>query len=132
MAVLSDRHYAGLLAVRSAIASFERAGEREARSAGLTHVQHHALLTLRSHPEQAGPRVADIAHALGVASPSAVELVARMVTAGLLTRRPDPDDGRATRLRLTELGERLMHQLSESHLPRLRELTSRGVHLLAD
>lgn len=132
MAVLTDRHLAGLLAVRSAIATFERTGEREARSAGLTHVQHHALLTLRSHPEQAGPRVADIAHALGVASPSAVELVARMVAAGLLLRRPDPGDGRVTRLRLTELGERLMHQLGEAHLPRLRDLTTRGVDLLTD
>lgn len=132
MAVLTDRHLAGLLAVRSAIAAFERTGDREARSAGLTHVQHHALLTLRGHREQAGARVTDIAHALGVSSPSAVELVARMVAAGLLSRRPDSSDGRVTRLRLTELGDRLMHQLGETHLPRLRELTSRGATLLAD
>lgn len=132
MAALTDRHFAGLLAVRSAIATFERTGEREARTAGLTHVQHHVLLTLRGHPEEVGPRVTDIAQALGVASPSAVELVARMVSAGLLSRRPDAGDGRATRLRLTERGERLMHQLSETHLPRLRELTTRGTTLLAD
>ena len=132
MVVLTDRHFAGLLAVRSAIAEFERTGEREARSAGLTHVQHHALLTLRGHGEQIGPRVADVAHSLGISSPSAVELVARMVSAGLLSRRPDLDDGRVTRLRLTELGERLMHQLSQAHLPRLRELTTRGVQHLAE
>ncbi len=132
MVVLTDRHFAGLLAVRSAIAEFERTGEREARAAGLTHVQHHALLTLRGHGEQIGPRVADIAHSLGISSPSAVELVARMVSAGLLSRRADPDDGRVTRLRLTELGDRMMHQLSQAHLPRLRELTTRGVHHLAE
>lgn len=129
---LSDRHLAGLLAVRSAIAAFEASGNREARDAGLTHVQHHALLSLGGHPEEAGPRVADVAHALGIASPSAVELITRMVSAGLLTRHPDPTDGRASRLHLTDLGERVMHQLSHAHLPRLRELTARGTTLLAD
>jgi len=132
VAALTDRHLAGLLAVRNAIAAFERTAGRESRAAGVTHVQHHALLSLRGHPEAAGPRVADVAHALSIASPSAVELVARMVSAGLLSRRPDAADGRVTRLRLTDLGERLMHQLGEAHLPRLRELTSRGVLLLAD
>ncbi len=37
---------------------------------------------------------------------------------------------KVARLRLTELGERLMHQLSETHLPQLRDLTSRGVDQL--
>lgn len=132
VAVLTDRHYAALLAVRSAIATFERSGEREARAAGLTHVQHHVLLSLRGQPDRAEPRVSDVAHALGIASPSAVELIARMVTAGLLSRRPDPHDARVTRLRLTEVGEQLMRQLSQAHLPRLRELTTRGASLLAD
>ncbi len=40
---LTDHHFAGLLGVRSAIAVFERTGEREARSAGATHAQHHVL-----------------------------------------------------------------------------------------
>ncbi len=44
---LTDRHFAGLLGVRSAIAVFERNGEREARAVGATHAQHHVLLALR-------------------------------------------------------------------------------------
>lgn len=132
MAGLTDRHFSGLLAVRSALAAFERTGEREARELGMTHVQHHVLLSLRGHAEPGGPRIGDVARALGIASPSAVELVARMVSAGLVQRFPDPRDGRATRLRLTELGDGLMHQLSEGHLPRLRELTARSTQLLAE
>lgn len=132
MARLTDRHFAGLLGVRSAIAAFERISEREARAVGATHAQHHVLLGLYGHGNTAGPSVKDIATALGVASPSAVELIARMVGAGLLQRHDDPNDGRVTRLTLTELGERLLRQLSDAHLPRLRELTSRGVELLAD
>lgn len=133
MTRLSDRQFAGLLGVRTGIAVFERLSEREARAAGATHAQHHVLLSLRAHPDPGtGPTVKDVAAALGVASPSAVELIARMAGAGLLERYADAEDGRRTRLQLTGLGERLLRQLSEAHLPRLRELTTRGVELLAD
>ncbi len=134
MSRLTDRHFAGLLGVRSAIAVFERTGEREARSVGATHAQHHVLLALRGRRDDPGeaPTVKDVAAALGVASPSAVELIGRMVGAGLLERRPDGRDARLTRLHLTVLGQRLVTELSEGHLPRLRELTRRGVELLRD
>jgi len=98
----------------------------------LSHVQHHVLLSVRGHPLQVGPRVADVAQALRIASPSAVELIARLVRAGLVQRHPDPQDRRATRLALSELGDRVVHQLSQDHLPRLRELTSRAAALLHD
>ncbi len=111
---LTDQHFAGLLGVRSAIAVFERTGEREARSAGATHAQHHVLLALRGDRDrQDAPTVKDVAAALGVASPSAVELIGRMVGAGLLERRPDGRDARLTRLHLTALGRRLVTELSE-------------------
>ncbi len=132
MARLTDRHIAGLLSVRSAIAAFERISEREARAVGATHAQHHLLLGLYGHADNNGPTVKDIAQALGVASPSAVELTARTVTTGLLQRHDDPDDRRETRLTLTTLRDRLLRQLSEAHHPRLRQLTARGVELLAD
>jgi len=60
----------------------------------------------------------------------AVELIGRMVGAGLLERRPDGRDARLTRLHLTARGQRLVNELSEGHLPRLRELTRRGAELL--
>lgn len=132
MTELTERHWVGLLTVRSGFAAFERAGEREARALGTTHTQHHALLCLRAAPHPAGATVKDVAAALGVASPSAVELIARMVDAGLLERRGDPDDARVTRLGLTSHGEAVMHRLAEGHLPRLRELVHHGVDHLAD
>lgn len=136
VAPLTDRHYAGMLAVRTGIAGFVQLSEREARQAGTTHAQHHVMLALRGRPDEDGPAappsVKDIATALGIASPSAVELVARMVGAGLLRRQEDADDRRVTRLRLTELGEKLLRQLSEAHLPRLRELHRKNVELLSD
>ncbi len=136
VAPLTDRHYAGMLAVRTGLAAFVQRSEREARLAGTTHAQHHVMLALRGRPDDDGPTAApsvkDIATALGIASPSAVELIARMVGAGLLRRHEDPADRRVTRMRLTELGEKLLRQLSEAHMPRLRELHRTNVELLAE
>jgi DNA-binding MarR family transcriptional regulator len=132
VARLTDRHLSGLLKARNGLAGFIQLSEREARAAGTTHAQHHVMLALHGHEGDPDPTVKDVAEALGVASPSAVELIARMVAAGLLARRTDPGDGRVTRLHLTRMGRKLMHQLSESHLPRLRDLHLRGFELLAE
>ena len=133
MSLLTDKHFAGLLGVRTAIAVFERTAEKDARVAGATHAQHHVLLALRGRRDlENAPTVKDVAAALGVASPSAVELIGRMVGAGLLERCSDGRDARVTRLHLTALGDRLVHELSEGHLPRLRELTRRGVQALSE
>ena len=86
MAPLTDKHYTGLLAVRTGLAAFTQLSERDARVAGTTHAQHHVLLALRGRGDDAAPTVKDVAAALGVASPSAVELIARMVGAGMLRR----------------------------------------------
>lgn len=131
MARLTNKHLAGLLGARSALAAFTQTSEREARSAGTTHAQHHVMLAVHGDAPQ-GPTVKDVASALGVSSPSAVELISRMVGAGLIDRNPDPADGRVTRLRLTRLGRRLMHQLSDTHLPRLRDLHVRNLELLSE
>ena len=130
MGRLTDRHLSGLLGARTGLAGFIQRSEREARAAGTTHAQHHVLLALNGTEGPDGPSVKEVASALGVSSPSAVELISRMVGAGLLDRATDPGDGRVTRLRLTRLGRRLMLQLSETHLPRLRELHLRNLELL--
>jgi DNA-binding MarR family transcriptional regulator len=129
---LTDRHLAGLLGVRTGLAAFVQRSEREARGAGTTHAQHHVMLALNENDHDDGSTVKEVATALGVSSPSAVELISRMVGAGLLDRGTDPKDGRVTRLHLTRLGRKLMHQLSETHLPRLRDLHLRNLELLGE
>ena len=73
----TDSQFAGLLGVRTELAAFTQLSEREARAVGATCSQHHVLLALRSHPDPGGPTVKDVAAALGVASPTAVELISR-------------------------------------------------------
>jgi DNA-binding MarR family transcriptional regulator len=53
---------------------------------------------------------------------SAVELIDRAVTAGLVTRRQDEQDARTMRVRLTAKGSRLLRRLSARHQDEVRRL----------
>ena len=57
-------------------------------------------------------RVSEVAEQLSVDLSVASRQVAALVSAGYVEREPDPDDGRATRLKTTEAGVRV---LSDSH-----------------
>jgi DNA-binding MarR family transcriptional regulator len=78
-------------------------------SPDLTLVQFRALATLNDHGSQ---RVADLAGLLGVNSSTATRMSARLRRKGLLTRNPDPDDRRATRLQITASGEAVVRAVT--------------------
>jgi DNA-binding MarR family transcriptional regulator len=63
-----------------------------------------------------------VAEQLMIAPASAVELVSRMVAAGLLTKAPDPTDRRRSRLEITEAGDAVLKQLTQAHLRELQVL----------
>ena len=72
-----------------------------AAKGGLTAAQSGVLFLLAKRD---GALIGEVAEALD-ATPSAMTgLVDRMARGGLLERRPDPEDGRAQRLYLTEKG----------------------------
>ena len=54
---------------------------------------------------------------------SAVELIDRAVSAGLVTRRPDNQDARTVRIALTARGRDRLEKLAASHLEELARLT---------
>lgn len=74
---------------------------------GLQPAEYSVLAVLRSHGGAAAELspgvVADAAH---LSSGGVANAASRLVAAGLLTRRPDPADGRGTLLRLTDDGRR--------------------------
>lgn len=73
----------------------------EAETLGVNPTQAQILARLASR----GPsRVSGLAADLGVSQPTLSDAVAALLRKGLLTRGPDPDDGRAVRLNLTEQG----------------------------
>ena len=69
-----------------------------------------------------------VASALRVTAPSASAMVRRMEGAGLLDRRPDPEDGRAIQLFLTPRGEHLCDQAQEFRRRKMRRLLAGLVH----
>jgi DNA-binding MarR family transcriptional regulator len=73
---------------------------RAAREAlGVTESEAELLRLVRRQP---GLRVQDAATELGIASNSVSTLVKQLVRLGLIDRAPDPQDGRAASLRLTD------------------------------
>jgi DNA-binding MarR family transcriptional regulator len=64
------------------------------------------LLPLRVLDAAPGSRVLDLAQVLGISPGGASKLVDRLVGAGLVSRAPDQDDRRASRLHLTPEGRR--------------------------
>ncbi|MGI8682286.1 MAG: MarR family winged helix-turn-helix transcriptional regulator [Mycobacteriales bacterium] len=126
---LSERQYRDLLAFRVALRRFNRWSEDQARAAGLTHAQHQLLLTVRAHADPRGPTIGEVADYLLLRHHSAVELIDRAATAGVIERGRDDEDARVVRLALTPLGAERIAQLTALHLEELRRLAPFLDHL---
>jgi DNA-binding MarR family transcriptional regulator len=111
-----------LLAFRTSLRRFQHWSEEQAQAAGLTHVQHQLLVAVKGHPGHRPPAVGELADYLLLRHHSAVELVDRAATAGLVRRASDPSDGRVVRVELTPLGEQRLAELTPAHLDELHRL----------
>src|SRR5262245_512154 len=81
-----------------------------ANKAGLTSQRYDLMLMIKSAGEV---RVTELCDLLQLQQTAVTQLVKRTEEAGLIERRPAPDDGRAWLLRLTAAGEeRLMSVLA--------------------
>lgn len=119
---VSDRDYARLLTVRTALRQFERWSAGQAADRGLTASQHQLLLAVRGHDELNGPTISQVAAYLLIRHHSAVELADRSEKAGLIRRVRDAEDHRSVRLELSPAGEQILADLSSSHLEELARL----------
>ena len=118
----SQQDFERLFDFRVALRGFQRWSEHQARTAGLTHVQHQLLVAIKGHHENQPPTMGDLAGYLLLRPHSAVELVDRAAAAGLVRRTADDTDGRIVRVTLTGYGDRIVRQLTKAHLERLRDL----------
>ncbi|HEY8022514.1 MAG TPA: MarR family winged helix-turn-helix transcriptional regulator [Thermoanaerobaculia bacterium] len=123
---LSDADYQRLLQFRIGLRRFLHWSKAQVTAAGLTPAKHQLLLAIRGHADPRGPTILDVAGYLLLRHHSAVGLVDRAADAGLVVRRPDEDDRRAVRLRLTRRGARLLRELTASHLEELSRLGLQG------
>jgi DNA-binding MarR family transcriptional regulator len=118
----TDADYRRLLELRTDLRRFLRWSEHQAREAGVTPAQHQLLLAIRGHPDPRGPTVGDVAGYLLLRHHSAVGLVDRAVSAGLVTRGQDEDNLSVVRLRVTDRGSAQLEALSAQHLEELAHL----------
>ncbi len=127
-----DDDYRRLLDVRTGLRQFLHWSEQQSTAVGITPAHHQLLLAIRGHPHREGPTIGDVAAALLLRHHSAVGLVDRAVSAGLVDRHTDTMDHRIVRLRLTPLGARRLRQLSGAHIEELRRLAPRMRSLWAN
>jgi DNA-binding MarR family transcriptional regulator len=130
MAGLRDEDYALLAGFRYALRQFANYSEDVARKSGLTPRQHQALLAIRGGPG-GNLHVGELAERLLLKPHSASELVQRMVEQGLVRRATDPHDKRQVVLALSQRGETVLEDLSQSHRAELRRLRPMLQDLLA-
>jgi DNA-binding MarR family transcriptional regulator len=119
---LDQQDYRLLADFRYLIRRFLEFSEIAAHGEGLTSRQHQALLAIKGFPGDRSPTVGELAERLRVQHHSAVELVDRLVEAGLIVRLHDPDDRRRVLLGLTDTAEHHLFRLSSIHLEELRRL----------
>jgi DNA-binding MarR family transcriptional regulator len=119
---LAKADYQTLSELRYLMRRFAAFSEAEARSAGLTPQQHQALLTIRGFPGGGRATIGNLAERLSLRPHSAVGLVDRLVSKGLLQRHVDRADRRRVRLGLTRKSQALLSGLSLAHRDELRRL----------
>lgn len=117
---LRQDDYHRLAAFRLSLREFLARAEANARSVGLTPQQHQALLSIKGgYPGRQTISISELADHLLIKNHSAVELVSRLVKAGLVTREPSADDRRTVCVKITPRGEEMLADLSAASLDEL-------------
>lgn len=99
--------------------------EVAALEAGIQPKQHQLLLQVAGASEPSAVTIAYVAERLGLKHNSAVELVNRSESEGLLERTADRDDRRRAILRVTRKGRQLLSRLAGDHARELNEMAPR-------
>jgi DNA-binding MarR family transcriptional regulator len=116
---LTGDQFAMLFTFRRAMLQFMKWSEQRVRKAGLTPQQYLLLLAVRARVGDVPPSVGDLASELLIRPNSAIELVNRAESLGLVARRRDPHDQRVVRVLLTDRANELLDGLATAHLAEL-------------
>ena len=125
---LTAKQYRLLAELRYQIRRFLAYRDQNARDNGLEPQQYQALLTIKGAPSGTEVTVGRLAQRMMVRHHSAVEMVDRLATHGLVTRTRHPTDRRKMLVHLTAKGERMLRELA---LSSREELKSSGPALVA-
>src|SRR5258708_6220502 len=126
---VSQAEYEALAGFRYALRQFLRFSEEAGRAAGLKPQQYLALLTLRGFRGAQGLSVGELAERLQVRHHSAVGLVDRLASLGLVRREEGRDDRRRVYVKLTPRGSAKLQRVAMANPGELQRRPSR-FHLL--
>ena len=110
------------MALFTQAAKLFREAADEAMSGHGVRVGQHIVLSALWDTDGLTP--GEIARRLGAATPTIVNTATRMEEAGLVTRRPDPDDARLVRLHLTPRGRSAREPVREARAALERHATA--------
>ena len=80
------------------------------------------VLLLSRLAEAGSSRIGEVAETLGIEKSTLTPKVQRLEGAGLVSRQPDPSDGRASLLQVTRKGRALLRRVEKHRGAMLREL----------
>ena len=114
------KDYRALAAFRYYLRRYVLFAEQSARAERLSQSQYLVLLALKGAPDAVNPTVGYLAERLGVRHHSAVGLIDRMATRGLVRREGGQSDQREVFVYLTGKGARLLRAVAGRNLAQLR------------
>ena len=112
--------YQALAEFRFQIRRFVHFSEEVVKRSGLERGQYQLMLAIKGMPPGVRPRIRELATRMQIRHHSAVELVNRLESRGLVQRNRAQDDKREVLLALTGKGERILRELALHHRDQLR------------
>jgi DNA-binding MarR family transcriptional regulator len=123
---ISDTEYRARAELRYRIRHFIQEGDAAAQRSNLEPQQYLTLLAIRGLPQGAVPTVRTLAERMALKHHSAVELIDRLESRGLVRRSRSEGDKREVRVTLLPQGSKLLERVARE---RLSELKASGVAL---
>jgi DNA-binding MarR family transcriptional regulator len=117
---LTLSNYQSLAEFRHQIRRYLSFSDAAVRDAGLEPRQYQLLLAVKGLPPDARPRIGELAERLQIQHHSAVELIDRLETSGLVRRERASHDRREVLISPTPAGEKLLRALVLHHRAELR------------
>lgn len=123
---ISDTEYRALAELRYRIRHFIQEGDAAAQRSSLEPQQYLMLLAIRGLPQGAVATISTLAERMALKHHSAVELIDRLESHGLVRRSRGHGDKREVRVSLLPRGSKLLERVARG---RLSELKSSGASL---
>jgi DNA-binding MarR family transcriptional regulator len=105
-----DQIQAALQVVSGSITQI-RVHERLLHAAGVRLDRAGSALLYKLHVNENALRITELADLLGVDAPTVTRKIQQLERQKLVSRHPDPDDRRATRIKLTRAGTRTLERV---------------------